>query len=324
MTLLIDTAMVPASERLEFWLEASVDAYLPVQVQSASKEHFAARMWGYELEESLCLFKIAAEANTMIRTSRAIASCDPECLHLSVVLRGRLDASQEGRTGTAHAGDVISYETSHPVVFRADQPFESLIVRVPRKMLGRDAAHIANSTARGISGSEGFPRAAVAFFRSLAGGLEDGTVSAGDAANTADCVLDLVRGLYTVRGDGNEQYPLRSRAEILLNIQAYIEANLGDPDLDPERIARASFISTRYLHKLFASEGTSVGQWIRTARLERCRRDLLDPALAHQTIISIASRWGLPSPQHFSRLFRSAYGCSPSELRCASACGDAD
>ena len=53
--------------------------------------------------------------------------------------------------------------------------------------------------------------------------------------------------------------------------------------------------------------------WIRAARLERCRRDLLDPALGDQTILAIASRWGLPGPQHFSRLFRATYGCSPSD-----------
>ena len=49
--------------------------------------------------------------------------------------------------------------------------------------------------------------------------------------------------------------------------------------------------------------------------MEHCRRDLLDPSLRHETILVIASRWGLPGPQHFSRLFRSAYGCSPSDLR---------
>src|SRR6185437_9342029 len=107
----------------------------------------------------------------------------------------------------------------------------------------------------------------------------------------------------------------RSRAEVLLNAQSFIEANLGDPDLDPAEIARASFVSTRYLHKLFESEGTSVCRWIRTARLERCRRDLLDPALGHLTILAIATHWGLPSSQHFSRLFHAAYGCSPSEIR---------
>lgn len=314
MTLLIDTATVPPGERLEFWLESSFDAYLPVQVRSAAKEKFGARMWGYDLAP-LSLFRISAAANTMIRTSRAIQACDPECLHLTVVLRGQMNAAQEGRTGIARVGDVISYETSHPVVFRADQPFESLVVRVPRHVLGSHAAQISSRTALRIPGNEGLPRAAVAFLRALAGGLEDGTIKRDDAPNAVNCVLDLVRGLYSGLDDPNEPKRPRSRAEILLSVQAFIEARLADPGLDPDEIARASFISTRYLHKLFESEGTSVCQWIRAARLERCRRDLLDPAFSHETILAIATRWGLPGPQHFSRLFRAAYGCSASELR---------
>ena len=314
MALLIDTAMVPAGERLDFWLESSSDAYLPVQVRATAKEQFAARMWGYRVGP-LSFFRISAAANTMMRTPRAIAACDPECLHLSVVLRGRINAAQGGRTGVAGIGDLISYETSHPVMFQAAEPFESLVVRVPKSLLGRDAQRISELTALRIPGGEGLPRAAIAFFRGLVGGLEDGTVGADDSPNAVDCVLDLIRGMYAVPARGYERKRPRSRVEILGDIESFIEENLGDPDLDPEKIARANFISTRYLHKLFEGEGTSVCQRIRVSRLERCRRDILDPALRHQTILSIATRWGLPGPQHFSRLFRAAYDCSPSELR---------
>jgi AraC-like DNA-binding protein len=312
--LLIDTATVAAQDRLAFWSDSSFDAYLPVQVRSPEGEQFGARMWGYELGP-LSLFKIAAAPNTMMRSARAIAACDPECLHLSVVLRGQINAAQEGRTGVARMGDLISYETSHPVVFRADQPYESLVVRVPRSLLGREETQISKLTAVGIPGGEGLARAAVAFLLGLAGGLEDGTITPTDAPDSIECVIDLVRALYAGPARAEEATRLRTRAEILLDIQASIEARLGDPELDPDQIARASFISTRYLHKLFESEGTSVCRWIRETRLERCRRDLLDPALDDETILTIASRWGLPGPQHFSRLFRSAYGCSPSDLR---------
>src|SRR4029077_8867819 len=106
-------------------------------------------------------------------------------------------------------------------------------------------------------------------------GLEDGTIPANDSPNAVDCVLDLVRGLYAAPTHFRHPKRLRTRTEILLDIQSFIEANLGDPDLDPDAIARANFISTRYLHKLFAGEGTSVCQWIRTSRLDRCRADLL-------------------------------------------------
>ncbi len=66
---------------------------------------------------------------------------------------------------------------------------------------------------------------------------------------------------------------------------------------------------------MFETAGLSVCDFIRSARLDRCRRDLIDPAFADQSISAIASRWGLPSAPHFSRLFRKAYGCSPREFR---------
>jgi AraC-like DNA-binding protein len=101
----------------------------------------------------------------------------------------------------------------------------------------------------------------------------------------------------------------------LIHAQSYIDGRLGDPGLTPDELARACFISTRYLHRVFETAGLSVCDFIRSARLDRCRRDLVDPAFADQPISAIASRWGLPSAPHFSRLFRKAYGCSPRDFR---------
>jgi AraC-like DNA-binding protein len=90
---------------------------------------------------------------------------------------------------------------------------------------------------------------------------------------------------------------------------------LSDAELTPGEIAAAQHISTRYLHKLFSAEGTTVSAWIRQRRLENCSHDLRDPALAARSVSAIAARWGLPDASHFSRLFRAAFGTSPTEYR---------
>ena len=87
MTLLIDTGVVAPPHRVEFWAQSSYDVYHPLQIQSDESERFSARMWGDWLS-CVGFYRIAAESNTMSRTPADIAAGDPECLHLSVLLRG--------------------------------------------------------------------------------------------------------------------------------------------------------------------------------------------------------------------------------------------
>jgi hypothetical protein len=58
-----------------------------------------------------------------------------------------------------------------------------------------------------------------------------------------------------------------------------------------------------------------VGRWIQRRRLEECRRDLELGVRGRRTIASVAGRWGFLSATRFSRVFRAAYGMSPSEWR---------
>jgi AraC-like DNA-binding protein len=97
--------------------------------------------------------------------------------------------------------------------------------------------------------------------------------------------------------------------------RAFIEQHLGEPDLSPRSVAAAPFVSLRALHNAFEANETTVAEWIRGRRLERCRQDLLDPELGELPVSTIGARWGLLNAAHFSRAFRAAYGMPPSEYR---------
>ncbi|MFI8073920.1 helix-turn-helix domain-containing protein [Streptomyces sp. NPDC086033] len=127
--------------------------------------------------------------------------------------------------------------------------------------------------------------------------------------------VNLLATLATEQsGDGTAE-PSGTQSLPLSRIQEFIDRHLADPDLSPETIAAAHHISVRYLHKLFQDEDTTVGRWIQRRRLEECRRDLLHRVRGRRTIAAVAARWGFLSAPHFSRVFRAAYGMSPSEWR---------
>jgi AraC-like DNA-binding protein len=110
------------------------------------------------------------------------------------------------------------------------------------------------------------------------------------------------------------------RRALRLRIDEYIETNLDDPELDPRTVAAANNVSIRELHRLFEG-GRTVSEVIKARRLERCRRDLLDPTLADVPIYHIARRHGIVHNSYFSRAFKAAYGRTPREVRRAGVAG---
>jgi AraC-like DNA-binding protein len=94
-----------------------------------------------------------------------------------------------------------------------------------------------------------------------------------------------------------------------------IEPRLPDPALSLAGIAKEQGVSERYLRRLFETNGTRFGNYVRARRLEHCKADLDDPALSGEPVASIGFRWGFNDPAHFSRAFREEFGLPPRAYR---------
>ena len=74
-------------------------------------------------------------------------------------------------------------------------------------------------------------------------------------------------------------------------------------------------LSTRYVQKLFKGGSTTFGEYLKERRLERCRIDLANPALAHFTIAELCFRSGFGDAANFSRAFTARFGVSRTPVR---------
>jgi AraC-like DNA-binding protein len=256
----------------------------------------------------------AGNAVVARRTSKLISSSDPDYLKVAVQVGGVGVLSQGDQQATLGPGDFVLYDTARPyqLSFRASAHVQTV-------MFSRDALRLSPSqlerlTTRRICGQEGLGFLVSQYLVSLGRQLDTGVCSA--SWHLAEATLDLLAASFTERLACTGKTDLDSgKTGLLLRVQAYIKHRLGDPHLDVATIAGAHHISVRTLQKLFEGQEQTVTGWIRTQRLEHCRRDLTNPALAEQAVGSVAAHWGLADAAHFSRLFKSSYGLSPRDYR---------
>lgn len=210
-------------------------------------------------------------------------------------------------------GDICFYDAHRPTALDFPGAFRATVFLAPRTALGlaEPVLHRLNRSPVTRGSRLG------TLLSPFLSGLADTAARHGPAVSET-LVRDAVNLLVTAAAEqlgGEAAEPCGAELSLLPRILEHIELHLSDADLSPEMIAEAAYISVRYLHKLFQEQGLTVSRWIQRRRLEECRRELLRRGGSQPTIAAVAGRWGFISAPHFSRVFRAAYGMSPSEWR---------
>ena len=313
MPVVVDTTVLPADERFDAWAEASLRVFEPITVRPRTRRPFDGKLVRRELGPLQVLY-LAADASAARRTRALIQASDPESVQLMMQVRGACAITQEDRSATIRRGDLGAWHSSSPYVVESDGPFQIVIVTCPSSLFARHADRVRRRTAQRIDGTVGVGHLVRAHLSALRRVLELDACSEDARSHLAEGLFDLVRALHA-----SEEPPPPSRrrgsGQLRAQVDRYIEANLVRQQLDRATIARENFISCSYLDRLYRGEDLGVAGVIREKRLDNARHELADRACAEETVFAIASRWRFVSPSHFSRVFRAAYGQSPSEYR---------
>lgn len=308
------TDEVPVTERFEYFCSAA-SGPAPTLVRSEVADFRASvRVLDLGAAEICSLYYPPLESD---RPRKLIRESDPEWLQLFLNVRGSQRIVHGGQDTKTGAGEFYLCDTSHPWQGWAHAEagsLETIKVRLPRALLPLPVDAVGPLMAVGLSGRVGVEALLVDFLTRTVADADSFTPD--DGPRLFSVLLDLMTALCAHHLNITRAAPPEALHHTLfLRICAFIDQHLNDPELTPATLATACQVSLRHLHRLFQAEGLTVGAHIRKRRLERCLRDLADPAHHQRPVYAIAASWGFTDPAHFSRVFRAAYGMPPGDYR---------
>ncbi|WP_455410062.1 helix-turn-helix domain-containing protein [Streptomyces hiroshimensis] len=309
MSAILDTSAIPVRDREEtlrhaIWetvVRVELDHHLPPPNLSAK----------VALDTIGCIGICSALSTSItVRRTPQLAREDTEpFIFLGLQMSSTSMVVQQDRQALLRPGDFVLYDTSMPYTLLFEEGADQHFFRFPRSMLALPDRALREVTAVTLGRDNGVAALASAFFAQFAASEE--LRNGQQAAAVTEPSIELVRAAVATRlGDSNlARAPLE--ATVSLQIKNYIRTHLRDHDLSAARIAAAHNISVRHLYTLLARSEISLGDWIRSLRLQQCRRELADPRARYKTIAAIGHSWGFADPTHFSKVFKATYGMSP-------------
>ena len=311
MTHILTTDAVAPRQRVAYWQEMVCQTFVQAHCDSRIGESFRGSISteSFDLTE---LSRIDAGPQRIHRRSIDIARSSKPRYYLCYHVAGHARYSERQQESLLGPGDMILLDNCEPYTAEYHGPVSSIVLHVPHEVL-RDRFRLPErAQGRRLSGSKGITRIAGEFLQSCSS--QAGSLAPSQRQVMASMALNLFSNvLAEALGEGADTGT--HQAILLARAKQHIDARLGDPWLNPEKIAGAMGVSVRYLSRLFQLDGTTLGRYLLQRRIERCRLALSNPGFAARHVSEIAFDHGFNNLAHFSRVFREAVGCSPTEYR---------
>jgi|GEM_PF-632751 len=303
------TDSVLPQQRTEFWcnaLTSTLKSKARIEVPSTVllDAKIAGLAWG-----SVRLIE-------MVATPHAIALTPipgEDSIFVLINLDGNVSAAQDGREARLSSGSFCVCDGARPWIINLIDHARNAVVIMPGNQLREIFPDWPQITAMQISSGEGAPAIFFELIASLCRHRD--TVKEESAAEIARTIIDSLAAALRSLPQYCQAAPSHLETYHKERIRNYVTAQLRDPNLSVESVALEVGLSTRYVHRLFATEVMPLMKWVWMERLDHCCRDLSLGSMRNRTVSEIAFYWGFNNPAHFSRAFRIRFGLSPTEYR---------
>jgi AraC-like DNA-binding protein len=298
-------------ERPAFWGEINRRYFGKLHVTSLDDGPLDASLEAYVVG-ALRMFRIEAPAHRVCRDASCGQLPADDFYKLVLVVRGRSIVEQAGHCVSLEPGQWLQYDPRVPYAITSPERSVLLVTQVPRQALGALVRPGLLHTERGTGNTAGLHAVFGTYLRSLS----DQLPALPDGVGTAVCesVLGLL-GSTLAEQSRRSHDPVPLPEVLKLRVRQYVQSHLSDPDLSIPRMAESLRCSTRYLHRVFEDEDSSLERLIWTLRLERSHAALAHEANVSRSVAEIGYAWGFKSSAHFSRLFRSHFGVTPGSVQ---------
>lgn len=305
-------AAAETAQGLGRWNDLLREHFVALDVEDVDRDGAFRSVVRSTLVGHLSASVVSSFRQSACRTTGLVRSDPRTYLQVGMVTQGRAVLEQDGREAVLEAGDFAIYETDRPFGWHFAGPWTLNVLTWPRELVPLGAEVTRAATARALGGD----RLGAIVGHTLAETAESppelSEAAGGRLAGQLAALLGTTIG-ESLRRD--EILSPGSAADLRRRVDDYVTEHLADPDLGPDDIAHAHYISVRALHRVFADDDYSVGALIRRRRLQQARRRLLDPRDADVSLTQIAHACGFADLASFSRRFKQEFHEAPGSYR---------
>jgi len=312
MTVVLDTAKVPAAKRRDVLRESLAAAAVPVNVRfQCVPERVSYRVEFWQLGRTRLICSTGFGGMHLTRTPRLVRQHSAGLVAVGFQLRGSGFHTQDGQTQNKAPGGLSVLDFTLPFECGLSESAVAGNLIIPADDLGLPPGVIRHAQ-RALPSSPVYDLVRGHITRLVRDA--DKITEPRDAAMIGRATIELARALVVsagrddLGGNGPWNQTLATRLAI------YAEQHLKDPDLCAEQLARVHHISKRQVYKLWSGRKASLSQWIIQERLAGARAEL-SAGNSRMTISAVAHKWGFTDTTFFCRRFREAYSMSPREWR---------